>query len=49
MAVDASKVIEVIKAFLLFAEKLEELVDPNDKITLDDTIIKFLRMIVDKL
>ena len=46
---DATKIIEAIKALLVLAELLEELLDPDEKTVIDDKIIGFLKSFVQKL
>ena len=47
--VSAKTILSAIKAFLDFAQKLEELIDPGEKSLIEDAIIEFLRKLVEKL
>jgi len=46
MGVDMGKILEAIRRFVSLMEILEELIDPNDKTTIDDMILNILRMLV---
>ena len=46
---DPKKIIRAIQLFLELASMLEEIIDPEEKTTVDDNIINFLKMLVGKL
>ena len=46
---DATKIIRAIQLFLELASMLEEIIDPEEKTTVDDAILGFLKQLVAKL
>lgn len=46
---DPTKIIRAIQLFLELASILEEIIDPEEKSTVDDVIIGFLKQLVGKL
>ena len=46
---DTKKIIRAIQLFLELASILEEVIDPDEKTTVDDAILGFLKQLVAKL
>ena len=46
---ETAKIIRAIQLFLELASILEEVIDPEEKTTVDDAIIGFLKQLVGKL
>ena len=49
MALGVSKIAELVLLVVGFLKKIEELVDPEEKSTIEDTVLRVLEEIAEKL